>query len=430
MQASFHAVTANRTDQVMYGDMAQQRSEPLSNITTFMGEKESFSNFYPCSINVFDQQFQSAEHAYQYMKAKHHGMDDLAETIKRQQRACGTKQLAKDVIKVQDSWKAVRVDMMRSIIKAKAEQVDEYRRDLLTSGKNIIAEAVPGEFFWSCGLSKESIKQPEDWPGKNMMGKLHMELREKLWQPSSVKRKANDWQPSSVKRKVNDWQPSSVKRMINDEQSSSNDASSSIQISSNLWVSVEDGEYGRYIKIKRGEKWLCLSASLWKIINRNLDKLRDVGQVLYLTKEKRLEVISYNGRRYVSFVHKRPYQDSVYTTYTNFNDDEWAMLLEKMNSINTMLNDAMDCNVCQNLKRPIYVTKDNRMAGTKLTKEQLEDIQEYNIGVQNQLGLTCTYCGVEGYMNDECHCHRYDCNICEPDNFCSCCASMLVYPAI
>ena len=51
-------------------------------------------------------------------------------------------------------------------------------------------------------------------------------------------------------------------------------------------------------------------------------------------------------------------------------------------------------------------------------------------GRRQSLGLTCTYCGVEGYMNDECHCHRYDCNICEPDNFCSCCASMLVYPAI
>ena len=410
---------------MMYGDMAQQRSEPLSNITTFMGEKESFSNFYPCSINVFDQQFQSAEHAYQYMKAKHHGMDDLAETIKRQQRACGTKQLAKDVIKVQDSWKAVRVDAMRSIIKAKAEQVDEYRRDLLKSGKNIIAEAVPGEFFWSCGLGKESIRQPEDWPGKNMMGKLHMELRKSVqqkvddWQPSSVKRKADDWQPSSVKRKVNDWQPSSVKH---------NDASSSIQISSNLTVSVQKGDYGLYIRIQRKNRWMCLAESLWKIILANVQKLQTIGQVLHLTKIKRLEVINYMDKRYVSFVQQR--LGFNFKSYINFNDSEWATLMEAIPAINTVLNDAMDCNVCQNLKRPIYVTKDNRMADTKLTKEQLEDIQEYNIGVQNQLGLTCTYCGVEGYMNDECHCHRYDCNICEPDNFCSCCASMLVYPAI
>ena len=125
-------------------------------------------------------------------------------------------------------------------------------------------------------------------------------------------------------------------------QSSDNNTAAPVsmehEISSNLRVSVEDGEYGRYIKIKRGEKWLCLSASLWKIINHNLDKLRDVDQVLYLTKEKRLEVINYMDKRYISFIHKTFYQDSEYTHYINFNDDEWSMLLERMNSINTQLD--------------------------------------------------------------------------------------------
>ena len=110
------------------------------------------------------------------------------------------------------------------------------------------------------------------------------------------------------------------------------------QINSNLSVSVEDGEHGPYIKITRGERWLCLSASLWYIINRNLDNLRNVDHVLYLTKEKRLEVINYKDKRYVSFVHKRPHQDSTYTHYINFNDDEWSTLLEKMNSINSQLD--------------------------------------------------------------------------------------------
>ena len=165
-----------------------------------------------------------------------------------------------------------------------------------------------------------------DVPHTPLMGKLHMELRK------------------SVKRKVDDWQPSSVKNyqqlMVNDEQSSSvkhNDRSS-IQISPNLTVSVEDGEYGLYVKIKRGEKWICLSASLWEIINRNLDKLRKVDQVIFLTREKRLEVINYMGKRYVSFIHKTSYQDSEYTHYINFNDDEWSMILEKMKLINSQLS--------------------------------------------------------------------------------------------
>ena len=282
------------------------------------------------------------------------------------------------------------------------------------------------QLFKNMEQCKSVQRKVDDWQPSSVKRKADD------WQPSSVKRKVNDWQPSSVKRKVNDWQPSSVKNyqqlMINDEQSSShNDASSSIQISSNLTVSVQKGDYGLYIRIQRKNRWMCLAESLWKIILANVQKLQTIGKVLHLTKIKRLEVINYMDKRDVSFVQQR--LDSNFKSYINFNDSEWATLMEAIPAINTVLNDAMDCNVCQNLKRPIYVTKDNRMADTKLTKEQLEDIQEYNIGVQNQLGLTCTYCGVEGYMNDECHCHRYDCNICEPDNFCTKCHNMIVYSA-
>ena len=93
---------------------------------------------------------------------------------------------------------------------------------------------------------------------------------EELPQQRSEKRKADDWHPSSVKRKVNDWQPSSVKNyqqlMINDEQSNSvkhNDGqNSSIQISSNLTVSVQKGDYGLYIRMQRKSRWMCLAASL------------------------------------------------------------------------------------------------------------------------------------------------------------------------
>ena len=46
----------------------------------------------------------------------------------------------------------------------------------------IIVEAVPGDNFWPCGLSKEEVGwwNPENWPGKNIMGNLHMELREEV----------------------------------------------------------------------------------------------------------------------------------------------------------------------------------------------------------------------------------------------------------
>ena len=109
------------------------------------------------------------------------------------------------------------------------------------------------------------------------------------------------------------------------------------QISPTLTVSVEQGEYGPFIKIKRNEKWISLSASLWEIINRNLPQLRNVNHVLYLTKEKRLEVINYKDKRYVSFIHKTTYKDSDYMQYINFNDDEWLELIKHIDVFNNLL---------------------------------------------------------------------------------------------
>ena len=108
-------------------------------------------------------------------------------------------------------------------------------------------------------------------------------------------------------------------------------------ISPTLTVSVEQGEYGPFIKIKRNEKWISLSASLWDIINCNLPKLRNVNHVLYLTKEKRLEVISFKDKRYVSFIHKTTHQGSDYMQYINFNDDEWTVLLQHIDALNNSL---------------------------------------------------------------------------------------------
>ena len=97
---------------------------------------------------------------------------------------------------------------------------------------------------------------------------------------------------------------------------------------------MEVGEYGSFIEIKRDGKWICLSASLWNSIHQNLQKLRNNGYVLHLTKAKRLEVIILKDKRYVSFVQISHFQDKEYKYYINFNDDEWATLLENMAKIN------------------------------------------------------------------------------------------------
>ena len=198
-------------------------------------------------------------------------------------------------------------------------------------------------------------------------------------------------------------------------------------ISFNLTVSAEVGEYGSFIRIKRDRRWMRLSASLWKIIHKNLQKLRNNGYVLHLTKVKRVKVITIKDKRYVSFVQISYHKDKEYNHYINFNDDEWATLLDKMPKINNKLFSEEECKECFGIKTPVHVYMDKRMKRTKLAKKKLTTVLSHNAKLQNQLGLTCTYCGCEGYMQTEdCHCHRFDCQHCEPDNFCSNCTSLAV----
>lgn len=202
------------------------------------------------------------------------------------------------------------------------------------------------------------------------------------------------------------------------------------EISPTLTVSVEKGDYGHYIKIKRGEKWMCLAASLWQILHAIPERLRMVGETVYLTKVKYVEVIDFAARRYVSFVTVSTYQGKQYKHYINFNDDEWMMLMTKMTDINNALfGQPKQCVQCNGLKTPLPVTEEKRMKKSKLSKKQLKRVLECNAETANQLGVTCTYCGCEGYMGDDnCHCHRFDCKDCEPDNFCHTCKALKVYP--
>ena len=198
---------------------------------------------------------------------------------------------------------------------------------------------------------------------------------------------------------------------------------SQFEINATLKITVEKGDYGRYVKVQRKQRWIALSASLWNIIHNKMDNLCKDGYVLYLTKTKRLEVISYANQRYVSLVEHKPGSD--FKSFINFNDEEWSCLQAKMGNICAAL---IDCDACNNLKRPINVLKNKRTAETKLKPKKVAKLQEYNLTVQNQLGMMCLYCGAE--MHDDCHCHAFDCEICEPHNFCEKCHALTVYPAV
>lgn len=68
-------------------------------------------------------------------------------------------------------WDAVKVDIMREILRAKAEQHEYVRRKLLATGARELVENSWRDAFWGWGPNRD---------GQNMLGKLWMEIRAEL----------------------------------------------------------------------------------------------------------------------------------------------------------------------------------------------------------------------------------------------------------
>ena len=173
--------------------MAQAQID--SEVEFFRGYKYVLSNFYRFNLKFEGNVFNSVEQAYQFKKASVYGDEDAQHRIILSPNAGRAWVIGKE-IKVDDEWPQKRVEVMRELLKAKLEQCPTYRRKLL-SCKGLIVEAVPNQPFWSAGLEKEELmKMPrEEWPGENMLGKLHMELRDQ-----TRKRKAEVFESPKEKR--------------------------------------------------------------------------------------------------------------------------------------------------------------------------------------------------------------------------------------
>lgn len=68
-------------------------------------------------------------------------------------------------------WEDVKVNIMRDILRAKAEQHEYVRRKLLATGDRELVEDSWRDDFWGWGPNRD---------GKNMLGKLWMEIRTEL----------------------------------------------------------------------------------------------------------------------------------------------------------------------------------------------------------------------------------------------------------
>ncbi len=136
-------------------------------INMFKGEYDFLSNRFPCQVLWEGQQYPSAESVFQASKC-------AVETEREVFTRCSIhKATVKGIVLNPSSeWEDARLDIMKSIIKAKFEQNPNLMQKLVDTGNRILINGNnKQETFWGVDLYS--------WEGENQLGKIIMEIREK-----------------------------------------------------------------------------------------------------------------------------------------------------------------------------------------------------------------------------------------------------------
>jgi len=139
------------------------------------------SNFSAFNLEFASRVFPTSEHAYHWMKFSAWGepspilpkeADSVAYAIKDAESAHQAFKIAEaHKASRRPDWDDVKLDVMRRILRAKVKQHEYVRRKLLATGERELVEDSWRDDFWGWGPNRD---------GKNMLGKLWMEIRAEL----------------------------------------------------------------------------------------------------------------------------------------------------------------------------------------------------------------------------------------------------------
>ena len=135
------------------------------------------SNFSACALVWKGIRFDTSAAAYHYEKFDD-GAGALAD-VRSIQWNIRTANSAHEAFKIAErnrvhrrpDWDEVKVDIMRSILRAKVQQHEYVRRKLLDTGDRKLIENSWRDDFWGWGPNRD---------GLNMLGRLWMEVRAEL----------------------------------------------------------------------------------------------------------------------------------------------------------------------------------------------------------------------------------------------------------
>jgi ribA/ribD-fused uncharacterized protein len=130
------------------------------------------SNFSAFRLRWRGHDFDTSEAAYQWSKFYTVQQATICVAIRQAPSAHEAFKIAeRNAQHRRPDWDLVRVDIMRGILRAKIDQHEYVRRKLLATGERQLIEDSWRDSFWGWGPHRD---------GKNMLGKLWMEIRAEL----------------------------------------------------------------------------------------------------------------------------------------------------------------------------------------------------------------------------------------------------------
>lgn len=128
-----------------------------------------FSNFSQHGFQIDGQYWKTVEHYFQAMKFVD---TEYADKVREARNPRDAKKLGRRRDwPLRKDWEAVKDDVMRVAVLEKFRTHDDLRELLLATGDADIVENAPSDYYWGCGA---------DGSGKNMLGKILMEVRDQL----------------------------------------------------------------------------------------------------------------------------------------------------------------------------------------------------------------------------------------------------------
>lgn len=136
---------------------------------TVAGEYGAFSNFSRHGFEIDGKYWKTSEHYFQAMKFESTKYEDKVREARNPKEAARLGR--RRDFPLRKDWEAIKDDVMRLAVTKKFEKHEDLAKLLLSTGDKDIVENAPSDYYWGCG---------QDGSGKNMLGKILMEVRDKL----------------------------------------------------------------------------------------------------------------------------------------------------------------------------------------------------------------------------------------------------------